>query len=121
MRGSRLPQAGSPSETKGSPSKIYKADAVADRTKQPVNATFSTLSPSAGADVSHLRAEEGLAQARKGLGEMQGAPSTINKAEALAGMAVQAANTVRSFGNVWSSLMKTLTIVMDITDKLAEV
>ncbi|KZP17818.1 WD40 repeat-like protein [Athelia psychrophila] len=36
-------------------------------------------------------------------------------------MAAQAADTAKSFGEVWGSLIKTLTIVTEITDKLAEV
>ncbi|KZP17833.1 WD40 repeat-like protein [Athelia psychrophila] len=87
----------------------------------PVSVTFSISNLSKDADVNRLRAEEALPQAHIGLSEMKGAPSAVEKTEALAGMAVQAADTARSFGDVWSSLIKTLTIVTEITDKLAEV
>ncbi|KZP17859.1 WD40 repeat-like protein [Athelia psychrophila] len=86
-----------------------------------VSVTFSISTPPTGANFSHLRAEEGLPQDRKGLSEMNGAPSALGKTEAVAGMAVQAADTARSFDDVWSSLVKTLTIFAEITDKLAGV
>ncbi|KZP17827.1 WD40 repeat-like protein [Athelia psychrophila] len=82
-----------------------------------VRITFSISALPKDADINQLR----LAQARKRLGEMKGAPSTVEQAEAVAGMAGQAADTARSFGDIWSSVLANLELFTEITDKLAEV
>ncbi|KZP17812.1 WD40 repeat-like protein [Athelia psychrophila] len=86
-----------------------------------VNVTFSISNLSKDADVNRFRAEEALPQAHTGLSEMKGAPSAVEKTQALADKAGQASDTAGSVGGACSSLIKTLTVFTEITDKLAEV
>ncbi|KZP10859.1 WD40 repeat-like protein [Athelia psychrophila] len=97
---------------------LRKADS---NVPSPANITFSISALSHDADIIDLRTEEVLPQARHALSEMKSVPSALETTEAVAGMVAQAADTAKSFGDVWSSLIKTLTIVTEITDKLAEV
>ncbi|KAF7967198.1 hypothetical protein HWV62_35584 [Athelia sp. TMB] len=87
----------------------------------PTSLLFTLSSLSKDADVSRLREEEVIQQARSGLKQMSVAPSALSRIQRVSDVGSEVLSSAKSFEDIWGSLLGKLELFMTLLNQLSAI
>lgn len=88
----------------------------------PQSSISFTLSPFAkDADIPRMQLVEASLQARRGLNQLRGTPSTLGTITTVANLSSDTVDATQSFVDVWGSVLGKLELFTKVADRVSEV